>query len=353
MNKNPDLPLSKTAPAGLLPYATAEEEVSLVDLWLILARHRRLIGAIVALALLLGGAAAALKVDRYAYTTTVQIARVGDQLLEQPDTLLAKLNESYIPYVLQQSEGSQAEHIQVSAEIPKNSNLILIRSDGPESDAELHTQVHARILDRLAEDHDPAIDVVKLSMENDLNRLRNQLDRLKDQAASLQAQDKRLNEQETLLKDQLKELRKLIDGLETNRGKALREVEGEAKAMTLMLIDTETGKYMGREEEVKERLLVGLPQERDKLKNDLADNLRGQTELQEKVKEAQAKIVNVRYTRPITPSLRSHEPQGVGRGIILALAGILGLMLGVFAAFIAEFRTRVRERLDEQAAHNR
>lgn len=140
----------------------------------------------------------------------------------------------------------------------------------------------------------------------------------------------------------------MIDGSEANRSKALREVEGEAKAMTLMLIDTETGKYIGREDDIKERLLVDLPQEKDKLKNDLADNLRSQTELQEKLKEAQAKIVNIRYTRPITPSLRSHEPQGVGRGIILTLAGILGLMLGIFAAFMAEFRTQVRERLERQ-----
>ncbi|MCC6301461.1 MAG: hypothetical protein IT489_01510 [Gammaproteobacteria bacterium] len=350
MNKHPELPLKKTVPAAFLPYAAPEEEISLVDLWLILTRHRRLIGAIVALALLLGGAAAVLKTDRYSYTTTVQIARVGDQLLEQPDTLLAKLNESYIPYVLQQrlQKEPEAEHIRVSAEIPKNSNLILIRSEGPESDADLHTQLHARILERLAQDHDPEIDVVKLTMENNLSRLRNQLDRLKDEAAFLQARDRRLNEQEALLKDQLKELRRLIDGSEANRGKALREVEGEAKAMTLMLIDTETARYMGREEEIKERLLVGLPQEKDKLKNDLADNLRSQTELQEKVKEAQAKIVNIRYTRPITPSLRSHEPQGVGRGIILILAAILGLILGVFAAFMAEFRTRVKERLEGQ-----
>lgn len=350
MNMEPEHPLKKTVPTDLLRYVPPEDEISLVDLWLTLLRYKRLIATITMAVFLLGVAVAVFKTDRYAYTTTIQIARVGDQLLEPPDTLLAKLNESYIPYVLQQrlQQEPGAMVIHVSAEIPKNSNLILIRSEGPEADADLHLKVHGQILDRLAQDQDPAIDVVKLSMENDLNRLRNQLGKLKDQAVSLQAQNERLNEQEVLLKNQLKDLKKLIDSSESNRNKALREVEGEAKAMTLMLIDTETRKYMDREAEIEERLLVGLPAERDALKNGLADNLRNQTELQERLREAEAKIVNIRYTRPITPSLRSPDPRGVGREVIVVLAGILGLMLGMFAAFITEFRNRVRERLNEQ-----
>ncbi|MCC6206716.1 MAG: hypothetical protein IT488_00980 [Gammaproteobacteria bacterium] len=350
MNKDPELPLNKTVPAVYQAYAASEDEISLVDLWLVLLRHRRLIAVIVAIALLFGGAAAVLKNDAYSYTTTIQIARVGDQLLEQPDTLLAKLNESYIPYVLQQRRQQEpnAAQIQVSAEIPKNSTLIMLRSEGAESDADAHFKVHSQILDYLSRDHAPEIDVVKLNMENDLNRLGNQVDKLKDQATLLLAQDKRMNEQEFLLKDELKDLKRLIDSSESNRNKAIREVQGEAKAMTLMLIDTETRKYMEREGDIKERLLIGLPEERDRLKNDLADNLRGQAELQERLRESQAKIVNIRYTRPITPTLRSDNAHGVGGGVIVALAGILGLMMGVFAAFIAEFRSKVRERLDEQ-----
>lgn len=220
-------------------------------------------------------------------------------------------------------------------------------SEGPESDQELHIKLHSKVMEKLAQDHDPEIDVVKLTMENDLNRIRNQLDKHKDEALSLQAQGKRLDEQESLLRDQLKDMQKLIDSTESNRNKAVKEVEGEAKAMTLMLIDNETKKYLDREADIKERLLVGIPAQHDQLKNALADNLRGQTELLEKLQEVQAKILNIRYTRSIIPTLRSLESHGPGRPIVVALAGILGLMLGVFAAFVAEFRLKVRERLHE------
>ncbi|MBK8163332.1 MAG: hypothetical protein IPK65_09345 [Gammaproteobacteria bacterium] len=352
MNKDHNLPIESSAP-GAYPHYPAvppDDEISLVDLWLVLARHRRLIAAIVALTVVLGIAIAALKTDSYSYTTTIQIARVGDGLLEEPVTLLAKLNESYIPFISQQRLQAEPDtrRIKVSAEIPKDSTLILMRSEGDLADQEIHFNVHKQILDRLAQDHNPEVDVIKLSMENDLNRIRNQLDKLKDEALSLQAQGKRLDEQEILLREQLKGMQKLIDISESNRSKALTEVEGEAKAMTLMLIDTETRKYMDREGEIKERLLVGMSADRDRLKNDVADNLRRQTELQEKLREAQAKIVNIRYTRPIVPTLRSLEPHEVGRLFVVLIAGILGLLLGILTALLAEFRLKIKERMHEQ-----
>ena len=349
MNMEPKYPLKTTAPPDLLRYVAPEDEISLVDLWLVIQKHRRLIALIAGIIFILGGVFAVFKQVSYSYTTTIQIAHGDDGLLEQPVTLLAKLTESYIPYVLQEHVQSDphAKKIKVTAEIPKDSNIIVMRSEGMLDDQELHFALHAQILNKLAKDHDPEIDVVKLTMENDMNRIRNQLDKLRDEAASLQTQGKRLDEQERLLKDQLKDLQKLIDTSEENRNKALREVQGEAKAMTLMLIDNETKKYQDREADIKERLLLGVPTERDGLKNSLADNLRKQTELQEKLQQLQAKIVNIRYTRPIVPTLRSLDAHGTGRSVIIALAAVLGLMLGIFAAFLAEFRLKVQKRLTQ------
>lgn len=347
------MPAERRAPVAYLQYpeSSPADEISLVDLWLVLLRHKRLIAAVASTVIAVGLVIGSLAPPAYTYTTTIQIARDGDGLLEQPETLLAKLNESYIPFVLQQHMDAQpgAPRPRIEAKIPKDSRIIVMASEGAEADKELHFKLHNDVMKRLAQDHDPEIDVIKLTMENNLNRIRNQLDKLKDDATLLQAQGKRLDEQELLLRDQLKDVQKLIDNSESNRNKAVKEVEGEAKAMTLMLIDTEIKKYIDREAEVKERLLVGMSAERDKLKNALAENLRAQTEQQEMLQELQAKIVNIRYTRPVTPTLRSHAPQGIGISVIAMLAGILGLMLGIFAALLAEFRLKVRERLGAPA----
>jgi uncharacterized protein involved in exopolysaccharide biosynthesis len=346
------LPAERSEPTTYLQYPAPSpmDEISLVDLWLMLLRHKRLIATVFTAVVAIGIVLAFLAPRTYTYTTTIQIARNGNDLLEQPETLLAKLNESYIPFVLQQNFDAQPAETRpkIEANIPKDSRIIVMASEGAVSDHALHFKLHDQLMQRLAQDHDPEIDIIKLTMESNLNRIRNQLDKLKDDALSLQAQEKRLDEQESLLKDQLKDMRKLIDSSESNRSKAIKEVEGEAKAMTLLLIDTETKKYMDREAEIKERLLIGMSAERDNLKNTLADNLRRQTELQENLQEAQAKIVNIRYTRPIVPTLRSLEPHGTGKSAIVTLSGILGLMLGIFTAFLAEFRLKVRDKLNEQ-----
>jgi hypothetical protein len=354
MNKDIDIPFERRTAVVHTAYQEfpSAEEVNLIDLWLALLRHKRLIAAVFSMTVALGIIVAFQESHSYTYTTTIQIARGAEGQLEEPETLLAKLNESYIPYVMQQNFGSApgAKRFKIEAKIPRDSRIILIESKGPDTDQELHIKLHSQILDRLAQDHDPEVDLVKLTMENELNRTRNQLDKLKDEAVLLQSQGKRLDEQELLLKDQLKGLEKLIDSSEANRNKAVAEVEGEAKAMTLMLIDNETNKYMDRADEIKERLLLGLSDDRDKLKNDLADNLRNQTELQEKLQELQAKIVNIRYTRSILPTIRSTEPDGIGKRDVIVLATVLGLLLGVFTAFMAEFLSKVRKRLNEQSS---
>jgi uncharacterized protein involved in exopolysaccharide biosynthesis len=353
MNRDSKVSIEPHPSVVYAPYeGSPEDEVSLVDLWLMLHRHKHFIAAIFGLTVVLGIVVAFLVPRPYTYTTTIQIARGADGALEAPETLLAKLNKSYIPYVVQKNFGTgpEAKRFKIEAKIPQDSRIIIIESKGPDTDQALHVKLHSQILDKLAQDHDPEVDFVKLTMENELNRTRNQLDKLKDEAVLLQSQGKRLDEQELLLREQLKDIEKLIDSSEANRNKAVAEVEGEAKAMTLMLIDNETKKYLDRAGEIKERLLVGLSDDRDKLKNDLAENLRSQTELQEKLQELQAKIVNVRYTRSILPTIRSMESEGPGKPVIMVLAVVFGLIAGIFAAFVAEFRLKVKERLNERPA---
>jgi uncharacterized protein involved in exopolysaccharide biosynthesis len=45
-------------------------------------------------------------------------------------------------------------------------------------------------------------------------------------------------------------------------------------------------------------------------------------------------------------AMQSLKPVGAGKGVIVALAGVLGLFLGLFAALFAEFLQKVREQHD-------
>ncbi len=105
-------------PEGLefreLPSPYAEDEISLIDLWLVLVRRRLILGATLLACILAGLWFAFLQPPSYAFTTVIQIGRVvelrglGETVarvtpngpLELSETVVAKLNEGYIPKVL-------------------------------------------------------------------------------------------------------------------------------------------------------------------------------------------------------------------------------------------------------------
>jgi hypothetical protein len=97
---------------------TTMREMTLLDIWLSLRRHRRMVGAVVAVAALIGIAFALLLPRQYRFTTAIEIGNehrfvttiegvnqvVSDQIqpIEAPTTVISKLEKGYIPAVTAQ-----------------------------------------------------------------------------------------------------------------------------------------------------------------------------------------------------------------------------------------------------------
>ena len=56
-----------------------------------------------------------------------------------------------------------------------------------------------------------------------------------------------------------------------------------------------------------------------------------------------SQLANLRNTREILAPMKSLEPTGTSRKLIVIIAAFAGVFLGVFSAFFAEFITKVRE----------
>jgi uncharacterized protein involved in exopolysaccharide biosynthesis len=56
-----------------------------------------------------------------------------------------------------------------------------------------------------------------------------------------------------------------------------------------------------------------------------------------------SQLANLRETREILPPMKSIEPTGTSRKLIVIAAAFAGVFLGVFSAFFAEFIAKVRE----------
>jgi len=187
--------------------------------------------------------------------------------------------------------------------------------------------------------------VMKRALEADQLYAKNRLSELQDQAALLKIQEERLGETAKLLTSQIADMRNLITESRNNRRQAVKEVTGEVKAMTLLLIDNEIQQYQKRLSELEEQLAIGIANDRDKIRIAMADNLRVQDEQREKIQDTIAKISEIRQTQAMTPTMRSLEPVGTGRAMTVMISVILGLILGVMAVFTAEFLKKAKAQM--------
>jgi hypothetical protein len=112
------------------------KEISLTDLWIVLVQRKRVVGAVVAVAILAGLTYALLGPLTYAYVTTIAIGtRVWEEKvvpIEAPGTVLAKIVDSYIPLVLQDYEETHTDddkrQYKIRAKIPEGSDVVILNS---------------------------------------------------------------------------------------------------------------------------------------------------------------------------------------------------------------------------------
>jgi len=374
------------------------DEVSAIDLWRVLVRRRRMVAAVFALSLVAGVAQALLTKASYTYHTVVEIGRDGGgKLLDSPDTVLAKLDKAYIPQTLRDyAERNQSpKRFKIDVRVPKGSELVMLESRGPADLASVYLLLQGAVADKLIRDHQRTIDQIDRQYKAELARARVKLDELqdqriftvqekalqgeiargkqrveslKDQAKLIEAQQKRLDETKHLLAQQIAEAKAFLAVSGESRGKAVTEATDEAKAMTLLMIDSSIAESRSRVAGLEERLYIGLENERERLGKQLADDRREQateagtvSELegrlvklrvdhereidlhQQTIAEIEAKIAALRGTHPLLAPMQSLEPTGTSRRFIVAMAGVLGLIAGLFAAFGAELFRNARD----------
>ncbi len=329
-----------------------EDEINLLDIFLVLVKRKKVIAIVAGVCIVIGIVFSFTTSKVYTYSTSIEIGATGSpvsddgfeenvnqqlKLIDNPNTVLAKIQESYILVVQREYFNSNPDIkvFKIKARIPKGSELIVLESKGTEELKETHLYIHQQILNRLIQDHkkridvtrnqyqvqieknklilegilDPStLDVARKALDNELIRAKLKLEELrdpkvlavpkkglereisliklkqlerKDQIKLIKEQVKRLDEVERLLQKQSADLNDQINTVILRRQDALKEVSDEAKAMTMLLIDNEIQQNRDRLAGIEERLYVTLKNQRGQLDKSLADNRREQ-EIQDK-----------------------------------------------------------------------
>ncbi|NOQ88507.1 MAG: hypothetical protein GQ550_06235 [Gammaproteobacteria bacterium] len=439
----------------------AEDEISLIDLWLVLVRRKKIIVSILAISFLLGIAAALLIPKKYNYSSTIEIGTTIDnsgeatqtRLIDDPQTVLAKIQESYISlvqhdYALQNPDDDHVYGVKVR--IPKNSKIIVVEAKGTEKQENIYKSLLQNIVDRVVKDHkrimdvnrsridlllmqeelkldelqDPAylgtkkqalekqltlakvkqeeledpriLAVPKSRLDAKLSQAKKKQVDLKDEAKFIKSKLARLDEVDKLLSKQIKDLDEQIKAALVHRQQVLKSINDEAIAMTMLMLDNEVQQNRDRLARLEERFHITQNNLREEYINNMAANLRQQSVQSKIVSEIQSEyqkitldntrnqqrnkpdllklqfdidklladnkrdiiqqkqtivdfqvqLENIRGTASIIPPIKSLKSVGISKKVLLILSLFVGLMTGVFVAFIAEFLNKAKVEIE-------
>jgi uncharacterized protein involved in exopolysaccharide biosynthesis len=242
---------------------SAADEISLVDLVMVLVRRKRMIAIITTFIILLGVVTALLIPKSYTLTTSIEIGSqiISDSIkpFESPETLLAKTQHVFIPQALNEQRQTNPENkgrYKITASIPKSSVIIVLEIKGTEDKAEILKSLLQNITQKAIIDHNRIYDSVRKNIASRLTQATSELQTLK-----------KSNDNETEI-----------------------------------------------------------------------------TTLQNLVETYSSQLANLRKTREILPPMKSIEPTGTSRKLIVIIAAFAGVFLGVFSAFFAEFIAKIKEK---------
>lgn len=286
--------LSNAALYAQRPEFDNVDEIRLVDIWLVLVRRKFIIAALVFVSIAFGLIYALFTPHSYAYTTIVEIGTNGqNELIEPLETARSKVADGYIAQVLQAhfKSHSNSARYEVKAEVPKNSQVLVLRSRGTVENEPVYAALHGEVVSRLKLDHLRAQNTLRADLKMRLETRERNLAELRQQAKLFETQLKRLEEKRELPARELSYLTSLR----------------------------------------------------------LADNQRVQSEMLLLVDNARMQLANVHETSAVVPTMRSLDPVGPGRKTMVVLSGLIGLFLGIVTALFVEFVAKTREETARRA----
>ena len=158
-----------------------ENEISLIDLWLLIVKRKRLFWIIFFLVFAAGLVFALMRPTTHEITSVIEIGHIlrNDELtpLESPDTTVAKLKNAFLPNVLKDYEIS-IPHTRFS--IPKGSNLVIMSTKTEATSMDQVKKIHSELTRLLRSEHSQLLSSYRIKLGAYIDMAKIKLEELQD-----------------------------------------------------------------------------------------------------------------------------------------------------------------------------
>lgn len=382
---------------GALINCSDGSEVEVIDILRLLIRRWKFILAGIVLFALCGVGIGFLLPKQYQYLSVIQIGRNSGghqpgsttQLFESSETVIAKLEDVYIPLARQKLSDNYPHLPNVKIEHPKGSDLVqLVTQAEPDFQKVIH-QLHLQIVKQLQQDHQRLKERFVLALQADIARAKLKLQELQDPLTQalresrshsaiskeenfvkrLQGERQIFSQQIEMLSAKHERLQKRVHELQEalalalkNRSETAQSMGGETKAITLVMLDHQIDQDRQQLAEIENALLFDLDKEKKRLDEKIASNLRQvdehtaridelknsylkevsdnkrQQELQKQtIDELQGKLSLNGETRILSMAVGSTALVGHSPLMVIFISSVLGAFISILLAFFAEY----------------
>ncbi len=291
-----------------------EDEIDLIDLFLVLWKRKWLIVIVTVLLTVLAAGVSFMLPQIYAVTAILEPGKDADgRLVDNPQAIRENILGGAYNQVIAASLRSQTGDIpEFDVKVPKSTDLVIVtlETSTPERGV--------KILEIL-------LDEISGYLQT---RLEIRIDQTKNRIKAVELAGQTLDEQLSLLTAQLQRIERQMMTLEEGRQQALAD-PGD-KAMAVLLYSNE----IQNQQIYFNDLQMQLTELRNKKRENELD-----------VEDARLRLAGIKGTNINKLPSAPEKPIKPRKTMIVVLAFVLGLMGGVMLAFIAEFMVKVRRQM--------
>ena len=287
-----------------------EDEIDLMDYVRVILKRKVFILALFLIAIIAAGIFSFLSPKTYKIDTILEIGKVGENIVESPEQLIGRIEgDVYGVLIRAKLNIPEAEYPIIKTENPKDTSIIKIKIES--KDINLSRKVLDEKNELIIADHQE-----KIELEKEI--LNKKIETTEENIKILEKDIERVEIKITSLEQEQKNLEAKIDALE---GVLIYQQDPGTQ---FALFDAKE-KLEAKKQEIENRYL-----DINALKNQIND-------LELQIDSLKKQMKNVQPTSIIKTPTVSEEPIRPRPFLNMAIAGILGLFVGVFGAFSREW----------------
>jgi len=287
-----------------------EEEIDLMDYVRVILKRKVFILALFLIVIIAAGIFSFLSPKTYKIDTILEIGKVGEKMVETPEQLIGRIEgDVYGVLIRAKLNIPEAEYPIIKTENPKDTSIIKIKIES--KDINLSRKVLDEKNELIIADHQE-----KIELEKEI--LNKKIETTEENIKILEKDIERVEIKITSLEQEQKNLEAKVGALE----KVL--IYQQDPGTQFALFDAKE-RLEAKKQEIENRYLdIGA------LKNQIND-------LELQIDSLKKQMKNVQPTSIIKTPTVSEEPIRPRPFLNMAIAGILGLFVGVFGAFSREW----------------